>query len=40
MARGLFKRGGVWWLRYSDGFGKIIRVSGVTWDKAIYQTSV
>ena len=30
MARGLFKRGGVWWLRYSDGFGKIIRVSAKT----------
>jgi len=30
MARGLFKRGGVWWLRYSDGFGKIIRESAKT----------
>lgn len=27
MAKGLFKRGGIWWLRYSDGFGKIIRES-------------
>lgn len=27
MAKGLFKRGNVWWLRYSDGFGRIIRES-------------
>lgn len=30
MAKGLFKRGNVWWLRYSDGFGKIIRESAKT----------
>ena len=27
MAKGLFKRGDIWWLRYCDGFGKIIRES-------------
>jgi len=27
MAKGLFKRGNIWWLRYSDGNGKIIRES-------------
>lgn len=30
MAKGLYKRGGVWWLRYSDGFGKIVRESAKT----------
>jgi integrase len=30
MAKGIFKRGSVWWLRYSDGFGKIIRESAKT----------
>jgi len=30
MAKGLFKRGNIWWLRYSDGFGKIIRESSKT----------
>lgn len=31
MARkGLYKRGGTWWLRYSDGFGKIVRTSAKT----------
>ncbi len=30
MAKGIFKRGNVYWLRYSDGFGKIIRESSKT----------
>ena len=30
MARGIFKRGNVYWLRYSDSFGKIIRESAKT----------
>ena len=30
MAKGLFKRGSIWWLRYSDGYGKIIRESSKT----------
>lgn len=30
MAKGIFKRGNVYWLRYSDGFGKIIRESAKT----------
>jgi hypothetical protein len=30
MAKGLFKRGTIWWLRYSDGNGKIIRESSKT----------
>jgi len=27
MAKGLYKRGNVWWLRHSDGAGKVIRES-------------
>lgn len=27
MAKGIFKRGSIFWIRYSDGFGKIIRES-------------
>jgi integrase len=30
MGKGLFKRGNIWWLRYSDGNGKIIRESSKT----------
>jgi integrase len=30
MAKGLYKRGKVWWLRYSDGFGKVVRESSKT----------
>jgi integrase len=27
MAKGLYKRGNVWWIRYADGFGSIVRES-------------
>lgn len=27
MAKGLYKRGNLWWIRYSDGFGNIVRES-------------
>jgi integrase len=27
MAKGLYKRGNLWWIRYSDGFGSIVRES-------------